>query len=653
MKIRLYLRLAVVFSLAGGTALIWPQTPQIGGGVINTVVGDGCQGTDVSGIPAGCFNGDGLGPKTQVSFDLCSGLCLFGEEDVAHLAFDSAGNLYFADKANQIIRKLDPKGNVTTIAGGVGNDSFNGDQSQPALAAPLAYPSGIFVDSSNNIYIADEDSNRIRKIDSKGNISTVIGTGDPSLGGGFNGDGHPALQTQLNGPEAVVVDSAGNIYFADTYNGRVRKMDAKSGLVTTIAGVGGDPKPGQVGSDNVLGTSVALALPAGLALDGKGNLFIADMLNDVIRVVDLQTGLIRRIAGSGVHSDNNPTGDGGPPTQAPLGFPVGLAVDPATGDLWFSDMHNNVIRRIISPLTGNAVIYTPIGFGSPAGFSGVGQPAYGALLNRPAGLAIDKSGNLYFIDYYNQRIRMVTPGTNVPPPVIYQTGVVNGASFAASTPVAPGSIISIFGKRLTPGRAAASTIPLPTTLLSSPQTATATVTAGGTTTPLPLYYVSADQFNAQLPFEVPPGPATINVQLGNVQSNPVTFNVAAAAPGIFVYQGNRAVAQNFPDYSLNTSSNPIARGGTVIVYLSGVGILNPPVATGQAASLTSLSPAVATPSAVFGAAVAQVSFLGAAPGFVGLDQANIVVPNNIQPGDQSLIIHLGNQDSNAALISVK
>jgi len=648
------LALPIAFLLAGPALFLRAQSPQIGGGNIFTVIGDGCTGTDVSGIPAGCFNGDGPGTKAQISFDLLGRVQGDTDEDLAHMAFDSSGNLYFADKGNQIVRKLDTSGKVTTIAGGVNNDGFNGDQSQPGLSAPLSYPSGIFVDASGTIYIADEDSNRIRKIDSKGNISTVIGTGDPNLGGGFNGDGRAALSTQLDGPEAVVVDAAGNIYFADTYNSRVRKMDAQTGLVSTVAGTGGDPVRSTPGKDNVPATTVALGEPSALALDGKGNLFFSDMLNNVIRVVDLQTGLIRRIAGTGAHSDNNPTGDGGPPTQASLGYPAGLVIDPATGDLWFSDMHNNVVRRISSPLTPNAVISTPIGFGTPAGFSGEGQPAFGALLNRPVGLALDSKGNLYVMDYYNQRIRMVTPGSNVPPPVIFQNGVVNGASFTpAPAPVAPGSIISIFGRRLNPARGAASTLPLPTTLLSAPSAASAKVTSGGATTALPLYYVSSDQINAQLPFEVQPGQATVTVQMGTVQSNPVSFTVGATAPGIFVYQGNRAVAQNYPEYSLNTSANPIARGGTVIVYLSGVGALNPAIATGQPAPGSPVSPSVAIPSAVFGGAGASVSFLGAAPGFVGLDQANIIVPTNIQPGDQPLVIHLGTLDSNTALISVK
>jgi len=631
--------------LLAAAAIVSSQGLQIGRGNITTAVGTGDKDANGNGF----YNGDGKpGPQTQLNF------YIGGDEleDFAHLAFDPAGNLYFPDKGNQLIRKLDKNGIVTTIAGSPGVDKFNGDQAD-ARKATLSFPTGIFVDQAGNIFFTDEDAGvdgggLVRKIDTTGALTTVAGSGKID----YDGDNKPATQAALNGPTAVVVDTDGTIYFTDQFHDRVRKVDPKSGLITTVAG-NGQHGNSLAGPDSVVGTSITLGWPSGLALDGKGNLFIADQTNNAIRVLNLQTGLIRRIAGTGQHSDDNPGGNGGPATQAALGYPIGLVLDPATGDLYFADMHNNAIRKITTPLTANAIITTIAGTGF-FGFAGDGGPASAAQLARPTGLTLDANGNLYFMDWYNQRIRKVTPGSGIPQPLVFTGGVVSAGGFApAPAPVAPGSIVAIFGRNLAPGIGFAAATPLPTSLFDS-QPVSVRVTAGGGMVSMPLFFVSPDQINAQLPFEVAPGQATLTVDVGGVRSAPVTFSVSSTATGIFTYPGtNRAVVVN-QDGSLNSFAQPAARGSIITVYLTGPGDLDPPFPTGQGAPFAPLSQTKSSHSAIIGGKLSQINYLGATPGYVGLCQANIVVPDNAPVGDQQVVLHVGDQDSgNRPVLTIK
>ncbi|HYM10479.1 MAG TPA: hypothetical protein VEU62_07095 [Bryobacterales bacterium] len=628
---------------------LWAQAPQVGGGTISTVAGTGGQ---LNACPN--FIRDGIaGNQATLCFVVDTDPTQ--EQDVGHIAVDTKGNLYIADKGNQRIRKVDTSGIITTFAGT--GQPGNGGSGNPATQTQLNFPTAVAADGAGNVYFTDEDNDQVKKIDTKGIVQLVAGAG--SQVEGFGGDGQPATAAALNGPEAVAVDAAGNVYIADTFNNRVRMVSAKTGVITTIAGNGqhGDSNMQCDGAaatipDSAPGASVCLGWPSGLLADNNGNLFISDYHNNVVRVLNLQTGTIRRLVGTGLHGDDAPLGDGGPPAQAVLGFPVGLAFD-AAGNLYIADMHNDVIRRVTSPLAASATISTPVGAASN-GFGGDNGPAWAAKLSRPTGLAIDANGNLYFADWYNDRVRKVTPGTNVPQPLIFANGVVNAGGFAPSpAPLAPGAIVSIFGQRLAPATAAATTLPLPTTLLD--QKVTASVNAGGKTMPMPLFYVSADQINAQLPFEAPPGPATVAVQFGSVASGPAAFTIAQSAIGIFTYPNdpNRAVVQN-QDLSLNSAANPAPRGTVITVYLTGVGPMSPPIATGQPASLTTLSQATLDKSAIIGPVEAPIQFLGATPGFVGLEQANIVVPGNASTGDQPLALHVGGQDStNRPIVSVK
>jgi trimeric autotransporter adhesin len=275
---------------------------------------------------------------------------------------------------------------ISTVAGN-GTQGFGGGDNGPATSAQLSIPRGVAVDSAGSLYIADSQDNRIRKV-SGGVITTVAGNG----GWGFTGDNYPATSTELNSPSGVAVDSAGNLYIADTSNFRIRKVS--NGMITTVAGNGTQGSSG----DNGPATSAQLYDPCGVAVDAAGNLYIADGSNNRIRKVS--NGMITTVAGNGTQGFS---GDNGPPTSAQLAGPVGVAVD-AAGNLYIADTNNNTIRKV-----SNGVITTVAGSGG-SGFRGDNGPATSAQLYGPCGVAVDSAGNLYVADSNNNRIRKVSNG---------------------------------------------------------------------------------------------------------------------------------------------------------------------------------------------------------------------------------------------------
>ena len=248
------------------------------------------------------------------------------------MAVDGAGNLYIADQYNNRIRRVDSTGTITTIAG-TEERGFGGDGG-PATQAPLFLPTGVAVDGEGNLYIADQYNHRIRRVDSTGTITTIAGTGERR----FGGDGGPAIRAQLDAPSGVAVDGAGNLYIADASNHRIRKVDS-IGTITTIAGTGEQGFGGNGGS----ASQAHLFFPTGVAVDGAGNLYIADVGNHRIRKVD-STGTITTFAGTGERGFGGP---GGPAVQAQLDAPSGVAVDEA-GNLYIADQYNHRIRRVDS-----------------------------------------------------------------------------------------------------------------------------------------------------------------------------------------------------------------------------------------------------------------------------------------------------------------
>ena len=222
---------------------------------------------------------------------------------------------------------------ITTYAGN-GIAGYAGDGG-PATSAQLKPPEDVDVDSSGNIYIADTQNQRIRKVDAAtGIIQTVAGTGSA----GYNGDGGPATSAQLKAPSGVAIDSSGNIYIADTQNFRIRKVDAATGIIQTVAGTGVAGYSGDGGP----ATSAQIKNPAVVAVDASGNIYIADTLNHRIRKVDAATGIIQTVAGTGVAGYS---GDGGPATSAQIKNPAVVAVD-ASGNIYIGDTDNHRIRKV-------------------------------------------------------------------------------------------------------------------------------------------------------------------------------------------------------------------------------------------------------------------------------------------------------------------
>jgi len=321
------------------------------------------------------------------------------------VAADAAGNVYIVDYFNNVIRKVDPSGIITTVAG-TGTAGFSGDGG-PATEAQLNGPRGVTLDGAGNIYIADKFNERIRKIDPTGTITTIAGNG---LHGGLNnqpyGDDGPATAASLTYPASVALDCSGNMYIADLGSETVRKIDA-GGTITLFAGT----HAGGYNGDNIQATAAQLNEPSCVLADCAGNVYIADSWNNRIRMVN--GGVITTIAGNGAATFG---GDGGPATAASLWIPMGITLD-ACGNLYICDWQNNVVRKV----TGTTIAtFAGINYSNWHGYSGDDHAADSAELYLPAGLAIDGTGNVYIADYGNFVIREI--GAAAPSPHRFANG---------------------------------------------------------------------------------------------------------------------------------------------------------------------------------------------------------------------------------------
>jgi sugar lactone lactonase YvrE len=332
-------------------------------GLISTLAGNGKSG----------YGGDG-GPATSAQ--------LYWPTVVA---LDTAGNAYIADKANNRIRKVTPDGMISTVAGN-GNPGFGGDGGL-ATTAKLFWPVGVAIDTDGSLFIADQSNYRVRKVTPNGVIRTIAGNGTK----GFSGDGGPATSALLNSPSGIALDIAGNLYIADTGNYRVRKVTPDH-IVSTVAGNGNYGFSG----DGGLAISAKLYGPSGVAVDPAGNLYIAD--SNLVRKVT-PDGMISTVVGGGAQSPS----DGVLATSVRLNRLGGITVDLA-GNLFVADTGFHRVHRV----TPGGIISTLAGTGTN-GFSGDGGLATSAKLYNPSGIAMDPAGNLFIADYYNHRIRKVTP----------------------------------------------------------------------------------------------------------------------------------------------------------------------------------------------------------------------------------------------------
>jgi sugar lactone lactonase YvrE len=293
------------------------------------------------------------------------------------VAADANGNLYVADQLNHKIRKITPTGVVSTLAGNGSPGAENGT----GPAASFRYPIGVAADASGNVYVADGDNHMIRKIDVSGQVSVVAGTGSSGSADGMN-----TIAT-FNLPYGVAVDATGNLYVADMLNHKIRKITAATGEVSTFAG------SGTQGAANGIGASASFNFPQAVAVDGAGNVYVADTDNHRIRKITAG-GEVSTLAGSG--SQGSADGMG---LVASFNFPQGVAVD-ALGNVYVADRFNFRIRRI----TPAGLVSTLSGSGS--GGSADGIPAI-ASFNEPVGVTVDAFGNVYVADNNNNKIRKI------------------------------------------------------------------------------------------------------------------------------------------------------------------------------------------------------------------------------------------------------
>ena len=545
------------------------------------------------------------------------------------VALDGAGNLYIADRDNQRIRKVDSAGMITTVAGtGVGGSSGDGG---PATEARLNRPFDVALDGVGNLYIAEWGNHRIRKVDSAGMITTVAG--DRTLG--YGGDGGAAVAAQLNRPRGVALDGAGNLYIADGDNQRIRKVDA-AGVITTVAG------DGTLGYGGDGGAAVAAQLnhPFSVGPDGAGNLYIADGDNQRIRKVDA-AGVITTVAGDGTSGYG---GDGGAAVAAQLNLPSGVALDGA-GNLYIADGDNQRIRKVDAA----GVITTVAGDGTE-GYGGDGGAATVAQLNSPIGMALDGTGNLYIADAGSHRIRRLTPPA-MPPPRISAGGVVLATQTPLVSRISPNAIISVFGhefagtQTLSPVIDAAGGIAV--------NLAATCLEIGGKRAPL--FVVTPGQINAQVPHDLAPGEAALTVTRGcgtanEQRSAAASATVAAVSPAFFnlvnnadgrnplvALHGGGPALIGAPGLLPGAEFTPAAPGEVVTLYGTGFGPIEPAIAAGRipgaAANLTN-----AVAFTVGGMAVPpqDVLYAGASPCCAGLYQFTLRLPADVPDGDATV-----------------
>jgi uncharacterized protein (TIGR03437 family) len=568
---------------AGCLIVLGLVTLRTGAQTITTVAGTGTYG----------YSGDN-GPAAAAQIDTAYGV-----------AVDAQGNVFVADTRNHRVRKI--SNGVITTAAGNGQAGFSGDGAA-GTAAQLNFPRGVAVDGQGNLYIADTGNCRIRKVTQAGIISTVAGTGTA----GFAGDGGAPASAQLSYPEALAVDSAGNLYVADSWNYRVREI--ANGKIQTIAGNG---SYGPFG-DGGLATAASLGLIQSLALDAGGNLYLSDGYNHLVRRV-VPGGNISTVIGGGF----GPAVDGGAAQTATLKFPKGIATD-SQGDLFVADSLNQRIRVVSS----GGVISTIAGTGK-AGYSGDGGAAAAAQLNGPYGLGLGPGGILAFSDLWNYRVRSLA--SVIPPPAPVIVSVSNAAG--GQPIIAAGAFVSIYGTNLAPKTddwgASITNQRLPT------QIDGVSVTVGGQ--PAYIDYISPNQINILTP-NVASGTVPVTVTSAGVSSAP--FNVPAQpySPAFFLW-GQYAAADH-ADFSVcakagsfpGVSATPAKPGEWIVLWATGFGPTNAPLGSlTPGDKLYPTNPVTVTVGGVDAPVYGGTAVLS--PGFAGLYQIGVQIPASTPDGD--------------------
>jgi uncharacterized protein (TIGR03437 family) len=444
------------------------------------------------------------------------------------------------------------------------------------------------------------------------------------------GDGGPATQAQVL-PQSVAVDSTGNLYIADA-QARVRKVSPTGGIITTVAGTG---TPGYSG-DGGPAANAQLFQPYGVAVDGNGNLYLADIghgaADSYVRKVD-KNGIITTVMGNGTVGE--PT-DGQLAASAPMiAQALGVAVDTA-GNLYVAEAEIRKIRT-------DGTITTIAGRGGLAGYTGDGGPASNALLNDPHGLTVDAAQRTFVADTFNSSVRLLQP-TNQS---VLVGAVVDGASGSA-VPVSPGKIVVIYGSGLGPQDL----------VLNNPANGRFGTQLAGTTVafdglPAPLIYTSGIQVAAITPYGVL-GPTTqITVSYQGQSSTGFTVSVAAAAPSIFSLNqsgAGQAAAVNL-DGTINTAANPVKIGSYISLYATGEGQTSPAGIDGKIASSPPYPAPLLPVTVTVGGLPVTLNYAGAAPTAVaGLMQVNVQIPNGVEAGGYvPVLLQVGNAVSSPGI----
>jgi uncharacterized protein (TIGR03437 family) len=462
----------------------------------------------------------------------------------------------------------------------------------------IGFVKGIAVDGKGNVYISDTSNFVIRKIDTSMNTTTFAGTNQR----GYSGDGGAATSAQLWFPAGLAFDKSGNLYVADYGSLTVRKIDT-SGKISAVAGTGSFGASGDGGP----ATKATLGQPLSLAIDSAGNIFIGDTGNSNIREI---------------------TPDGNIHTAVSNVNAVSLAVD-AADNLYFVDGVSPFVYKILN--TGSILVIAGNGETS---YGGDGGQATLAKLDHPGGVAVDKSGNVFFTDTDNEIIRELTA-------VPFSVGAAVNAASSVQQAIAPGEIVTLFGQGIGPSTLTPFTV---TNGFIDNQLAGVTVTFNGVQAPL--IYVSSTLVAAVAPYELQ-GATTASIAVsyqGNLSSTTVV-PVTSAAPGIFTANATGlgpAAAVN-QDGTLNSASNPASRGSFISLYVTGEGQTSPAGVNGKIAATPPYAKPILPVTVMIGGVAANVTYAGGAPTAVaGLMQVNVQIPASAPTGTVvPLIVNVG------------
>ena len=578
-------------------------------GILSNLAGDGTYNLGGNGGPA-------------------SNAQLFGPADIV---FAPDGSLLIADSGNDMIRKVGLDGVITTFAGNQ-EHGYHGDGG-PATGTSLATPDALVMDSSGNLYIADSANARVRKVSPDGIITTVAGNGTT----GSSGDGGPAQLAKINYPRGIAVDSAGNLFLADANESRVRKVST-DGIITTVAGDGTLNYSG----DGRLAANAQINSPWGVATDSKGNLFIADTGNNRIRKVDAD-GAISTIAGNGDFGSFGDSGEGGAALSASITAPFGVALDEA-GNLFVAALYG--IKKVsvdgkLTSIAGNGMLFEDSGDGGSAKLASM----------RVRKLRVDLSGRVFLADdgppssgserSADGSVRVLTPVQET----VLISSIRDGATQLVA-PVTPGKILAIYGLNLGPSR-----------LLNNHSTSGVfPANLAGTEVffdgvAAPILYASTTQIGVVAPYGISGESANVTVSYQGQTSAPYKVEVATSAPGIFSSNGTgagQAAAVN-ADGSLNDAAHPVKIGGSLSLYATGEGQTTPAGQDGKVTGTAQLPRPLLNVKVSVDGQEAPVTYAGAVPGQVaGMMQIVIQIPLSVRPcGYVPVFVQVGDHSTTA------